>query len=796
MARGAKKLFRNIKFPSFGTFSVQLFSIFCIILVFYTSILPEIFSDEGFPALVKLFFYFQASRLKGQGPHPHQVDELLKKNAFENIAKYSRGGVPTFALVATASNTMQVAVAFYVSLFTRAIIQKYKNGLVKTSIALMLTALSMVPMYFALRQISLYLFNIGYATYFFEDENEFASVASMHLCVTYAIAGSLFSFQLLEDNQHVTKENKQGRRESKTTNIYTAFDESAGRQCLFILCFLFLLFRFFITPNAIMFIGTLVIGHDKNILHKTQELNPSSFAAIASITHTVLVASGIVVCNVLKNLIKKVNTPRVRKLLQTVILILTAIILSYFIHQWLTFTASNNIQFVARYQKAFFVSKNSPEAVFVPGSCMILAFISGVLITEVSSTSKEEENNRMATIRTKKQQEQPTVDKEIKEENTIRRRKRKKRKSISAISTNKEKELSVQSQKRGDTLVIPVVLIIVAICSSLSFTNPTFLNATLLRVRNLFSINHIVEDTWVYFYDNYTKEELMYMTLPIMFLTEIPLYFFTLLDYLKLKSIDEKRVKYSKLDHKRPRLYPSNEELKKAFKVHCQNFFGVYCTIHLISTTIGNSNGHFPYKMTRELPDYWFLEFIGITILSDQLFYWIHRIVHLPIFYKHLHKMHHEWIYTIAMAHHYMSVGEAILFMIPPMLPPLLFKTHIAVMWLFTLWVQLNTILGHSAYCIPYLCKLKWLPFLQPTYHDLHHLRFTVNYGAMYTFTDMMYGTYKYENIIYIDGVEPELVEKKSKNSKDPWASKEVMENASGGKYSYISVPSAPCSSD
>ena len=144
-----------------------------------------------------------------------------------------------------------------------------------------------------------------------------------------------------------------------------------------------------------------------------------------------------------------------------------------------------------------------------------------------------------------------------------------------------------------------------------------------------------------------------------------------------------------------------------------------------------------------------------------------------------------------------MDWSEALLFMIPPVIPPVLFGTHIMTMWVYMFWVQINAILGHSAFCIPYLQKLKWLPFLQPQYHDLHHLRFTVNYGATYPFTDMLYGTYRYEPIIYVDGVDPVLVcehqqEKRTmatvRDDDDPFESEEVTSGGEG-PYGYAMQP-------
>lgn len=75
------------------------------------------------------------------------------------------------------------------------------------------------------------------------------------------------------------------------------------------------------------------------------------------------------------------------------------------------------------------------------------------------------------------------------------------------------------------------------------------------------------------------------------------------------------------------------------------------------------------------------------------------------------------------------------------------------------IFTQLGGILGHSAFMIPILSNkyTKWIPFINSEYHDLHHLRFNVNYGAVWPVVDRIFGTYREEPIIYIDGIEPEL---------------------------------------
>ena len=135
-----------------------------------------------------------------------------------------------------------------------------------------------------------------------------------------------------------------------------------------------------------------------------------------------------------------------------------------------------------------------------------------------------------------------------------------------------------------------------------------------------------------------------------------------------------------------------------------------------------------------------------ISILSDILFYLLHRLMHTPKMYIPFHKKHHEFKYSIALVHHYMEYKEALVFALPQALPPLIFmlirgeKIHILSMWCAFVFTQINAILGHASYKVPIP---SWFPFFQPSYHDLHHIDYSVNFGAIFTFTDMLFGTYK-----------------------------------------------------
>jgi len=327
----------------------------------------------------------------------------------------------------------------------------------------------------------------------------------------------------------------------------------------------------------------------------------------------------------------------------------------------------------------------------------------------------------------------------------------------------------------------------VAFASLLYGADPAYLGANIAKVQQVGSaMANFVPNTWAWFYDNYTKEQLFFLTLPVLLWTEVPLLIFTLADIAKLKRLDKYRMHYAKIDDKRPRLYPTGAELIRCLRHHVENLGLVYTPTFLAGVGGACLIGYFPYKMTRELPSYWMLELFVSTLMADQLFYWIHRFAHLKQFYARLHKRHHEWVYSIGMAHHYMEMAEAALFMIPPVLPPFLLGSHLCIVWCTMWFVQINAILGHSAFCIPFLAHLR-LPLLDGRHHDLHHLRFNVNYSAMYDFTDKMWGTCRYEPIVYVDGVNPELAcdhnqVKRAlaevRDDTDPWDQEDVKNDA------------------
>lgn len=136
----------------------------------------------------------------------------------------------------------------------------------------------------------------------------------------------------------------------------------------------------------------------------------------------------------------------------------------------------------------------------------------------------------------------------------------------------------------------------------------------------------------------------------------------------------------------------------------------------------------------REFARHW----IFAHLVREILAYYIHRVFHHPRLYTRFHKKHHSFTAPIAFAAFYTTVTEHFFAdVIPIVLPPALVSyyyepIHILSFMSFLLSILLVGTAEHSGY-----------DFAQPPVaktHDLHHEKFTVNYGTLH-FMDWVHGT-------------------------------------------------------
>lgn len=164
------------------------------------------------------------------------------------------------------------------------------------------------------------------------------------------------------------------------------------------------------------------------------------------------------------------------------------------------------------------------------------------------------------------------------------------------------------------------------------------------------------------------------------------------------------------------------------------------------------------YDLT-EGPGGWYnwAQFPIFIVFTDFCIYWIHRWLHHPFVYKHLHKPHHKWIMPTPFASHAFHPLDGFAQSFPYHIFPFLFPLQkLAYVGLFV-FVNFWTILIHDG---EYMANN---PILNgAACHGLHHLAFNYNYGQYTTIWDRLGGSYRQP--------EASMFDKKTKMSEATWA--------------------------
>ncbi len=142
----------------------------------------------------------------------------------------------------------------------------------------------------------------------------------------------------------------------------------------------------------------------------------------------------------------------------------------------------------------------------------------------------------------------------------------------------------------------------------------------------------------------------------------------------------------------------------------------------------------------------WYLgvSFIGILMLQDTCFYFIHRLFHHPLLFKHLHSGHHYSTKPTPWTSFALDPPEALIqglfLIIIVLIVPLHFMVLASLLLTMTFWSVLNHLgfeLCDSSLAHHWLGK--W--FIGATYHSIHHRKYTVHYGLYFTFWDRLLDT-------------------------------------------------------
>ena len=138
------------------------------------------------------------------------------------------------------------------------------------------------------------------------------------------------------------------------------------------------------------------------------------------------------------------------------------------------------------------------------------------------------------------------------------------------------------------------------------------------------------------------------------------------------------------------------------------------------------------------------LQFVGVLLLQDTIFYGLHRLLHHRLCYRWLHQGHHHSRHPTGWTAFAFDGGEALLqagFLVGVVfLIPLQGATLMALLLTMSAWAVVNHLDPAQQGLAPRSERLgRWL--IGPTHHGLHHLRPGRNFGLYFTFWDRICGT-------------------------------------------------------
>ncbi|GAA6010016.1 hypothetical protein JCM10207_007520 [Rhodosporidiobolus poonsookiae] len=126
---------------------------------------------------------------------------------------------------------------------------------------------------------------------------------------------------------------------------------------------------------------------------------------------------------------------------------------------------------------------------------------------------------------------------------------------------------------------------------------------------------------------------------------------------------------------------------------------------------------------------------------TDFCIYWVHRWLHIPFFYKRLHKPHHKWIIPTPFASHAFHPVDGYLQSLPYHMACYMFPIHKYLFIGLFSFVNLWSIFIHDS---DMLCDHPLEHYINgPAHHTLHHIYFTCNYGQYFTWGDKAFKSFR-----------------------------------------------------
>ena len=164
------------------------------------------------------------------------------------------------------------------------------------------------------------------------------------------------------------------------------------------------------------------------------------------------------------------------------------------------------------------------------------------------------------------------------------------------------------------------------------------------------------------------------------------------------------------------------------------------------------------YDHLNDYPIWWVPMSIFLAlIIHDTYFYWMHRAVHHPKLFRHIHLLHHKSFNPSPWASYSFHFMEAMLEALVAPLIFLLLPMHPIAIFFFTFTSFAMNVYGHLGYEI----APKWFrhSFLfeimnTSTHHNLHHAKSRGNYGLYFRFWDRLMKTERKDYVQTYDNIQ------------------------------------------
>lgn len=270
--------------------------------------------------------------------------------------------------------------------------------------------------------------------------------------------------------------------------------------------------------------------------------------------------------------------------------------------------------------------------------------------------------------------------------------------------------------------------------------NMAFFGANSLIIDNSFELltmlwnllGHLMQTSWDFMIQAFGVSQSSLHLLGSIFL---PLFLHWILAllflYVDLTGRPKWILKYKVQDQKAS--YPVDKQRMKAvIKQVIFNHLFVQIPGVTLHTLLRESRG---YDSSRTLPTFnrFVVDFIVFFVCLEIFSYYIHRILHYPLVYKHFHKRHHEWQAPYAWTSSYCHPVEHIFNnMVPAGVGPLLMGSHLFTYFSWLILIMVSSISIHCGYHLPFMTS--------PESHDYHHLKFNQNFGLL-GILDRIHGT-------------------------------------------------------